>query len=91
MGYLPDFLIATDYARAFVLFNGTFELLFGTLLIMGFYTRAVALVLSLNLLLIVINLGYNDIAVRDFGLTLVTFSIFLGGADKWCLDSRRKN
>ena len=38
---------------------------------------------------IIIGLGYNNIAVRDFGLMLITFAIFLGGKDKWCLDYKK--
>lgn len=90
MGYLPEFLLQGDYAQTLVIFNGLFELIFGVLLAIGLFVRPVALILSIHLLSIVVALGYNDIAVRDFGLALVTCSIFLGGADQWCLDYRRK-
>jgi uncharacterized membrane protein YphA (DoxX/SURF4 family) len=90
MGYLPDFLLSLDYADKIVMLNGFFELIFGILLIVGYFTKWVALILSLHLFSITLSLGYNDIAIRDFGLALVTLSIFLGGADKWCLDMRKK-
>ena len=38
--------------------------------------------------LIAAGLGYNDIAVRDYGLALITFSVVLGGSDVWCLDKK---
>src|SRR3989344_1041674 len=90
MGYLPNFILLSGYAKTFIYLNGIFEIAFGTLLIIGLFTRTVALLLTVHLLGIIIGLGYNDIAVRDFGLMLVTFAIFLGGKDKWCLDWRRK-
>ena len=83
MGYLPNF--ALSFASQTILINGIFETILGLLLLLGIFTRIVSLILSLHLLFITFSLGYNDIAVRDFILTLVTFSIFLQGHDKWCL------
>ena len=90
MGYLPDFILITDFAKTFIYLNGGFEIIFGTLLAIGLFTRTAAFLLTIHLLGIIASLGYNDIAVRDFGLMLVTFAIFLGGKDKWCLDWKRK-
>jgi len=86
IGYVPDFL--GDYASMVVFLNGIFETFFGLLLIVGYYTRFVAAVLAFHLLSIATGLGYNDIAIRDYGLVLITFSIALGGADIWSLDKR---
>lgn len=91
MGYLPDFLLQLDYAKTLIYFNGAAEVILGTMLLIGFLVRPVALLLALHLLTIAIGLGYNDIMIRDLGLTLATVSIFLGGADIWTIDSRRKN
>lgn len=85
IGYLPDFLASTSQPLFFIYANATVELVLGILLIIGFFTRVVALLLSIHLLSITIALGYNAIAVRDLGLTLATFSIFLNGPDAWCL------
>ncbi len=70
--------------------NGIFETVFGILLLLGLFTRISSLLLGLHLMGIMFGLGYNDIAVRDFGLMLATFSIFLQGPDEWCLDAKRK-
>lgn len=86
MGYLPASLLASEYASAFILVNGIFELLAGTLLLLGLFIRPVAFLLSLHLIGIIVSLGYNDIAVRDVGLLLMTISICFGGADSWSLD-----
>ena len=90
IGYLPQFLFDSAFATQAVLLNGAFEVVFGLALVIGFFTRWVALLLGLHLFGITLTLGYGEIAVRDFGLTLATLSIFLWGDDKWCLDYRRK-
>ena len=107
MGYLPTWAVQDQAgmehmlysmasavpggARGILLINGIVELILGTLLAMGLCTRVAALLLSLHLLGIVLSLGYNDIAIRDVGLVLATFSIFLAGRDRWCWDYWRKN
>ena len=70
--------------------NGAFETVFGSLLLLGLFTRIASLVLALHLMGIIIGLGYNDVAIRDFGLALVTFSVFLYGYDKLSLDKKLK-
>ncbi len=90
MGYLPDFLLTTSYAHTIVIFNGCLDLVLGMLLLIGLYTRLASLIIVVRLLAIILNLGYNDVAARDVGLMIVTFSLFLGGADKWSLDYRRE-
>lgn len=68
--------------------NGFFETILGILLITGIFIRVVALLLSLHLVGIMVSLGYNDIAVRDFGLFLATLSVALHGPDQWCLGNK---
>ena len=92
INYLPSFAYSLPIGPlTILLINGIFEVFFGFLLIAGLFTRITSLILTLHLLMIVSFLGYNDIAVRDFGLALATLSIFFHGPDKWCLDKKRKN
>lgn len=89
-GFLPGFLAALPIKpNDFVFMNGTFEVIFGLLLITGTFTRIAALLLGLHLGAIAATLGINQIGVRDFGLTLSTLSIALLGEDKFCLDSKK--
>ena len=89
LGYLPPWTSSLPFSdTTFLLLNGIFEILCGGLLLVGFCTRAASALLALHLLGIADNLGYNDIMIRDFGLTLVLVSIFLNGPDRWCLDSK---
>ena len=66
--------------------NATFEIVFASLLLIGLYTRVSSFILGLHLLHIVTILGYGPTGARDFSLALATFSIFLAGADEFCLD-----
>ena len=73
-----------------VMGNGAFETILGLLLLLGLFTRVSSLLLSIHLAVIAFSLGYNDLFIRDLGLALVTFAVFLRGPDQWCLDKRLK-
>ena len=91
IGYLPEFALNLPLeATTVVMFNGIFETIFGLALLLGLFTRFVAFILTLHLLGIISTLGYNEIAVRDFGLMLAMFSVFLHGPDKYCLETKWK-
>ena len=74
-------------AETLVRLNGSFEVLFGALLLLGFYIRPVALLLALHMFQIAFMMGYGEIGVRDFGLAMATTSVFLHGADRFTLDA----
>ncbi|QQG37695.1 MAG: DoxX family protein [Candidatus Kaiserbacteria bacterium] len=75
-------------AETIVFLNGSFEVVFGALLALGLFTRVVAVLLSLHLLFIAYEVGYNDVGVRDFTLAIATISIALFGADQFSLDRK---
>lgn len=58
-----------------VIGNGSFEILSGALLALGFFVRYAAILLGLHLLVLVFDIGLNDIGVRDFGLMAATFAL----------------
>lgn len=60
-----------------VLANGLFEVVAGALLAFNIWTRWVALILALHLVIITIEIGATAIGVRDFGLTAATFALAL--------------
>ena len=72
-------------------FNGIADTLLGLLLLMGFYTRLTAFIAALHLLSIAFSLGYNDIAIRDFGLSLMALSVVFSVAGILSLDNKSKN
>ena len=89
--YIPSSVLNYGITEGgFILFNGLFDTLIGLFLLIGFFTRTASILAVLHLAGIVISMGYNDIAVRDFGLLIVALSVFLNGADKLCFDRRTK-
>jgi len=92
IGYLPEFTYSLPISlQNIMLLNGIFEIVLGTLLIAGLFTRVVSFVLFLHVLSIMFSLGYNDVAVRDFGIALATLAVFFNGVDNWSLDRKLRN
>lgn len=73
-----------------VFLNGGFETVLGVALALGFYTRWVALLLSLHLFFIAYEIGYNDIGVRDFALAVSALALSAFGADEYSLEKMMK-
>ncbi len=88
IGMIPAYAISLSpfSPSALVFFNGIFELVFATLLLLGLFTRFTSFILGLHLLHITTILGYGAIAARDFTLAIASFSIFLHGPDIFGLD-----
>jgi uncharacterized membrane protein YphA (DoxX/SURF4 family) len=84
--WVPEWtaVLGLDAARV-VFLNGCFELLAGTLLLLGVYTRYVALVLFLHMLLVVYDIGLTAIGVRDFGLAAGFLALALDGRSPYSL------
>ncbi len=86
-GFLPSWVSNLPISTVnFIYGNAVFEILFGFLLLLGLFTRTSALLLSLHLFGIAFSVGYSPLGARDFILAMATFSVFLRGADIWCLD-----
>jgi len=78
IGWVPEWTSLFGITpNLIVLVNGTFEVIAGALLVAGFFVRPVALLLALHLVLITIEIGFNETGVRDFGLTMATFALAL--------------
>lgn len=86
--YIPQWVVdfSSIDATTLVHINGAFEFVFGAALLLGICTRMTALLLALHMADIALTVGYNSIGVRDFGLTIATFAIFLYGSDRYCID-----
>ena len=91
IGFLPGWAYNLPVsATQFVIINGILETVLGALLFLGLFTRLVSLILGLHLLGIALSVGYNDVGIRDLGLSLVTLSILFTGPDNKCLDNKIK-
>lgn len=88
IGYVPGYAISLSglVPETIVLFNGSAEIAFGLLLLLGLFTRGAALFMGLHLALIAVSLGLNQIGVRDWGLALALFGLVLTGPGAWSLD-----
>lgn len=76
--FLPSWTNSLPISQIqFIYLNAWFELIFGILLIVGFYTRIVSAFLVLHMLGIVFSIGYNPTGMRDFGLFVALLSISL--------------
>ena len=89
VGFVPDFALGFGVAaETLVMSNALLELVLGFFLLIGLYTRVVALVLALHLFGIALSIGFNPLGVRDLGLAFATLAIFLSGSDDYCLDRK---
>ncbi len=84
VAWMPSWISWTTPEQFFFM-NGIFNSIIGFSLIIGFLTRIAALFAVLHLVGVLASLGYNDIAIRDFGLLLAALSVFLRGRDSWCI------
>lgn len=77
-GYVPSWAQSIfPNAEKLVLLNGLFELVAAFLLIMNVFTRVVALILAIHLLVIALAIGINPVGVRDIGLSIAALSLAL--------------
>ena len=88
-GYIPGFILGVFSPGTIIFFNGIFDTIVGLALIRGIKVRIFAGLGTLHLLFTSITLGFNDVAIRDFGLAVVLFSVFLHGPDKLCWDKQK--
>jgi uncharacterized membrane protein YphA (DoxX/SURF4 family) len=65
--------------------NGVFELVGGVLLAFGMYTRWVAVIMAVHILVIVLDIGLTAIGVRDLAIAFAFFSLALAGRDEWSM------
>lgn len=69
-----------------VFLNGLFEIVAGTALLFGLFTRVAAFLLFLHILDIAFIVGLDSIGIRDLGLSVATFVVFANGMDAVTLD-----
>ena len=71
-----------------VYINGGFEIAMGAFLAFGLAVRWVALILAAHMALIVYEIGFDAIGVRDAAIAAATLALGLGGADWLSLDKK---
>ena len=87
IAYLPGWAAQLPISQLSLIYiNGWFEIVAGTMLFFGIYTRAIALLIALHLAEITYTVGYDAIGIRDFGLFIATLSVFFHGTSPLSVD-----
>ena len=88
IGYVPDWASTLGMVSpsVIVLVNGSAEILCGLLILLGVFTRLVALLMGIHLVLIAFSLGNNATAVRDWGLAASFLGLALTGGGALSLE-----
>jgi uncharacterized membrane protein YphA (DoxX/SURF4 family) len=93
LGYIPPWMspLLPLPATTFLQVVGGVELVLGLLLIVGLWVRVIAMLAALHLLGVLVALGYNDLAVRDFVAFMAALALAaLGPAGcHYSIDGRR--
>ncbi len=89
IGYLPVWAFNLSFisTTTLVYMNAVFESLTSLFLIFNQYTKFFSILLSLHMLFIIFHLGYNDIAIRDFGIFVGFFALVFVSENKGLLDN----
>ena len=80
--YVPGWADAVANTTLLIAANGVFEIALSLLLLSGFIVRVAAFIAFIHVLFIAINLGYNDVMVRDLALAAGFFAVFFNGPDR---------
>lgn len=84
LSWVPDWTAVFGLTPArVVLFNALFEIATGAMLLLGVYTRYVAALLFLHMLVLVVEIGLSPIGVRDFGLAAGFLALALERRHDW--------
>lgn len=72
----------------FIYLLGVFEIIVGSAVLIGFYTKISAVICAAFLLGIIASLGFNDVMIRDAGLLFLALGIASLGAGSRSLDNK---
>lgn len=77
VGWVPGWATAISglSPEMIVMLNGTLEVVAGAALATGLFVRIASILLGLHLVVLVFEIGANDIGLRDFGLMAATFAL----------------
>lgn len=79
--FVPDWATIIAPAGTLVLLNGLLEIIAGSMLAFGLFSRYVSFLLGIHLFIIAVSFGLTAIGVRDIGLALATFALSFIGND----------
>ena len=87
--YIPSWLVTLTHfsVTTLVILNGLFEVVLGTLLAFGVWTRWVSLLLFLHMAGIINDVGLDAVGMRDVGLAFGLLSVVFQGNDRASLST----
>lgn len=86
MVWVPSWIWRAVNIDIFLLSQGILEALIGGFLICGLFTRIVAAIASILIFLIIVSIGFNEIAIRDIGLLGACIALILLGSGELSVD-----
>ena len=89
LAWVPQWLlnIIPFSPTMFMYIHGSIEALLGLMLLVGFLTRKVSAVAAVMLAAIIVILGFNDLAARDFAILTIAVALSLVKEHPLSLDS----
>ena len=89
LAFIPPWIesILPISINSFLYIQGAIETLIGILLIIGILVRLSSFVAALILITIIFTLGFNDLALRDFGLLMMALSLIILGSGELTIKS----
>lgn len=86
IGWVPEWISAFGLSAPNVVFlNGIFEVAAGALLILGVFTRIVSMLLFLHLILIILEIGFTAIGMRDVAIAVAFAALSMLGGGPYAL------
>jgi uncharacterized membrane protein YphA (DoxX/SURF4 family) len=84
IGFLPEWAFTQTIISTIglVYINGIFETVTALMLIFNQHTKIASILLSIHMIFIIFHLGYNDLAVRDFGILVGLFALIFISENK---------
>lgn len=75
IGFVPGWLENIAPLITFVYINAVFEIAFSLLILSNNFVKLSSILLSIHLVIIILELGYNGVAVRDVGIVVGFLSL----------------
>lgn len=86
--WLPEFTPIEPNTLIFII--GIFNFVVGALLLAGVFIRIAAVLGGLHLIGVIFSIGYNDVAIRDFGLLMMAVYLAITKKHYFSLSNRFK-
>jgi len=78
ISWLPQWIVQLPISvTTNLIIQGMIETVVGALLLIGLFTRFAAVIAALTMVIVIISVGYSDIAIRDLGILSIAVALAL--------------